>query len=103
MEQKTIQCPICEREVDFSFTNKHHVVPRSRKGKETIRICRDCHRQIHAFFTNKQLEKNLNTIELIRQDEKIKKYISWISKRSANSKVATKMSNNRKKSGSKYS
>lgn len=95
-------CPLCERDVEYSYTSKHHIIPKSQKGKETVRICRDCHRQIHAVFTNKQLKRDYCTIEALRESEQMGKYINWISKRKVGSKVTTKMSNQRKKS-SKYS
>ena len=41
----------------------HHLVPKSRGGKATLAICRDCHRAVHAVFTNKELEQKYHTVE----------------------------------------
>jgi hypothetical protein len=32
--------------------SRHHVIPRSRGGKETVEIHRDIHRTYHALFGN---------------------------------------------------
>lgn len=37
-------CPICER--PNYYPSDHHMVPRSRGGKTTETICRDCHKAI---------------------------------------------------------
>ena len=66
---------------------EHHLVPKSRKGKETVRICNDCHRQLHVLFDVKTLEKTLNTIELLKQDERIQRWIGFIGKRSSISRL----------------
>ncbi len=58
---------------------KHHVVPKSRGGRETEGICRTCHRQLHLVFTNKELERDVNTIEKIRSHPRMQKYLSWVS------------------------
>ena len=43
-------CPICLHEYAAGEMNKHHLVPKSRKGKVTILVCRNCHRKL----TNQQ-------------------------------------------------
>jgi len=69
-------CPLCEREVPE--LTEHHLVPRSRGGLDTVGICRDCHRQLHALFSNKLLETEINTYEAIMADERFVKYIKWL-------------------------
>jgi len=72
-------CPLCEREVPE--LTEHHLVPRSRGGLDTVGICRDCHRQLHALFSNKLLETEINTYEAIMADERFVKYIKWVKRR----------------------
>ena len=72
-------CVLCEREVP-ELTD-HHVVPKSRGGKELVSICKDCHRQLHALYDNKMLEEVLNTVEAILAEEKFKKYAKWVKRR----------------------
>jgi len=75
MEENHI-CKLCERNVPV--TTDHHIIPRSRGGKELIEICKDCHKQLHALFDNKTLEEKLNTIELILANEQFYKYLKWV-------------------------
>jgi len=47
-------CPLCKRPLPEKH-NKHHLVPKTFKGKETVLLHRICHRQIHANFTEREL------------------------------------------------
>lgn len=60
----------------------HHVIPKSRGGKEKRLICVACHQKIHSLFTNKELEEGYNTIDSIREHIEMSKFIKWIAKRS---------------------
>lgn len=71
-------CELCDREV--SRTTVHHLVPQTEGGrkKSTVELCISCHRQIHALYTNRQLGLRLNTLEKLKNDEKILRYLKWI-------------------------
>lgn len=74
-----MKCPICERKAPSSdYIEKHHLTPRSRKGKETVKICIDCGDQIHELFTNKELEKEYDSIEKLLASPKIHKWKKWV-------------------------
>ena len=73
-------CPLCERGGLPDLT-EHHVVPKSRGGRDTISICRDCHRQIHALFDNKTLERELNSIEDLKRNPGVKRFLKWLKKK----------------------
>jgi hypothetical protein len=80
VSKETIEiCILCEREVPF--LTDHHIVPKSRGGKDLVAICRDCHRQLHALFENKVLESDLNTVEAIIANDSFVKYLKWVDKR----------------------
>jgi len=89
------KCKLCERKSDK--LNEHHLIPKSRGGKETILICVDCHRQIHALFDNKMLETSLNTIKALKEDEQIVKYLKWVKKKPVRVVHKAKRSNKTKK------
>lgn len=57
-------CPLCER--PNLRPSDHHLVPKSKGGRQTLAICRDCHRAIHAVFTNKELAATYHTVESLR-------------------------------------
>ena len=70
-------CSICERDTPDHYTEKHHLTPRSKHGKITIKLCCDCGDQLHKLFTNKELVK-LNTVELLLSHPKVEKWRNWI-------------------------
>lgn len=43
-------------------------------------IYSDCHRQIHAIYTNQELAMRLTSIEKLQQDKKLAKFIRFIKK-----------------------
>jgi hypothetical protein len=82
------KCVICEREEKLT---RHHLIPRTRhhnkrnkrefdraEVKITVGICRPCHSQIHAVLTEKQLEREYNTIESLRTHPELRKFADWI-------------------------
>ena len=77
-------CELCEREVR-SLT-VHHLIPRQKvKQKKaeagpTINICSACHRQIHALFDNKRLAHELNSLEKLKNEPEMQKFLSWVRK-----------------------
>ena len=74
-------CQICGRETPEDFQEKHHLIPRSKKGKETIIVCCDCGNQLHLLFTIKQMEYTYNTLEEILANEKVQSWVKWIRKK----------------------
>jgi hypothetical protein len=41
-------------------------------------LCRPCHDQMHALFTEKELERDYNTIEKLKAHPDVQKWIAWI-------------------------
>jgi hypothetical protein len=80
-EDEVELCQVCLRELGDENIDRHHLIPKSRKGKEQFSIHRICHRKIHATFTEKELEKKYHTWEMIRAHEEISKFIEWVSKK----------------------
>ncbi len=91
------KCELCER--DEIFLTKHHLTPREEGGKDLdlAFICEDCHKQIHGFYTNKELAIRLNTIDDLKKDEKISKYIKFIKKQPSSKQVKIRKSNERRR------
>lgn len=85
------QCLICDRSEGLIFT-EHHLIPKSKGGKKgpTVVVCEDCHNNIHLLFTNKELNQNYFTVELLLASEKIQKYVTYIRKQKKRSSVAIK-------------
>ncbi len=85
------RCSLCERE---EVLTRHHLIPRcrhhNRRNKrdvprelahETIGLCPPCHKQVHALLTEKELEREWNTIEKLRSHPELSRFIAWIRKR----------------------
>jgi 5-methylcytosine-specific restriction enzyme A len=98
MRNKTLgTCELCARpQVD---TTVHHLTPKEVGGAfmPTAELCIPCHKQIHSLYTNADLGARLNTIEALRKDEKISKFIKWIRKQPSSKLVKSKKSNERKR------
>jgi len=72
-------CDLCEREVET--LTKHHLKPKARGGSkgDTIDVCLSCKDMIHQLISNKELDRKYDTLEKLLANEKIQKYIKWIS------------------------
>jgi hypothetical protein len=75
--------------LDGTF-NDHHLVPKSKKGKETVRLHRLCHALIHATFSEKELAQRYNTIEALLQHEAVKTFVAWVATKPAGFHVRTR-------------
>jgi hypothetical protein len=71
----------------------HHLVPRQSTKRQkvetspTIDICSACHRQIHALFDNKYLAKELNTLDKLRKETQMQKFLVWVRKQDPGKRV----------------
>ena len=89
-------CPLCERELGNINIDRHHLVPKSRKGKEQFSIHRICHVKIHSVFTEKELEKKYNTWEKLKSHPDIASFITWVKKKAPEFYDSSTMSQQRK-------
>jgi len=89
------ECPLCDRSLATSWDD-HHLVPKTFKGTEKVRIHKMCHRKIHSVFTERELKNYYHTIERLKENEHIQKFIKWIGKKDPNFYEKTKETNERK-------
>jgi hypothetical protein len=78
-------CPFCQR--SGARKTKHHLIPKSKGGKNTLDICRDCHKAIHACFSHKELAKEYHTIEKLLTRESFRKMVGFIAKQHPGRKI----------------
>lgn len=85
------ECGFCQRKKYLTF---HHYIPRTlhknklfkklydRKYMKShgVYLCKDCHKAIHTFFSEKELGKNYNTKEKLFATEKVINFLKWIKK-----------------------
>jgi 5-methylcytosine-specific restriction enzyme A len=97
--KETGTCELCLR-ADTDITI-HHLTPKELGGTflPTAKLCVPCHKQIHAIYMNAELAVRLNSIELLQQDDKIRKYLKWIRKQPSSKLTKARKSNERKLKG----
>ncbi|MEM8673971.1 MAG: HNH endonuclease [Cyanobacteria bacterium P01_G01_bin.67] len=84
-------CQLCDRNVNQLTV--HHLIPRQtvkRKQADsgsTIEICSSCHRQIHVFYSNLELARNFNTLDKLKSEPKMRKFLGWIRKQDPQKQV----------------
>lgn len=90
-------CELCGRE--NVQTTVHHLTPKEMGGtfEPTANLCLPCHKQIHAIYTNEELAARLNSIPLLRQDEKIGAFVKWIRKQPSSKLIRTRKSRERRR------
>ena len=73
-------CELCLRE-DLQYTI-HHLIPRAKGGNHGPKshLCQTCHKQIHSMFTENTLAKDLYSIELLKTNTRVNKFVRWIRK-----------------------
>jgi hypothetical protein len=85
-------CELCGRVVERR--TRHHLIPRSRHGNKrvkqsfsreelhrTVPLCGACHRQIHRALTEKELEREYNTLETLHSHPDIFRFVRWIARK----------------------
>jgi hypothetical protein len=72
-------CPICNRPLTGKFIQEHHLIPRTFKGHEVIKLHKICHQKIHSSITERELAKYYHTIDRLLEHEEIQKFIKWVS------------------------
>ncbi len=90
------ECPLCERPIPPDQADEHHLVPKCKGGRVTETMHRICHRQIHALFTEGELETRYDTAEALLEHPEIKKFVSWVKKKPPGFYERSKMSNGKR-------
>jgi hypothetical protein len=60
-----------------ALAEKHHSKPKCRGGKDSFIVCIDCGDMLHKLFTNKELDKEFQTVVALLSDERVKKWRAW--------------------------
>ncbi|MGB2691705.1 MAG: HNH endonuclease [Thermodesulfobacteriota bacterium] len=82
-------CPLCSRPLPEK-PSKHHLIPKTFKGKDIVLLHRVCHRQIHANFTERELLNYYYTIERLLENENIRKFVDWVKNKPPDFHVRTR-------------
>jgi hypothetical protein len=92
-------CPLCERKILQGYGNDHHLVPKLKGGRngDTAYMHIICHSKLHSLYSEIELATHYYTIELLRQQPEIQKFVKWIKKRPLTYKDSNKQSKDHKK------
>ena len=95
------RCALCDRNVPKRLITLHHLKPKSRGGKAEHRVplCRMCHRQIHAMFDNRTLDRELADLEKLRSHPLLQPFMRWIVKQAPDRNFATHAANTQPTTG----
>lgn len=82
-----MSCELCERDVEKLTI--HPLIPKQKKGHHgpKINICSACHRQIHTLYNNTRLAQELNSLEKLKYEPQMQKFLSWVRKQEPNRRV----------------
>jgi hypothetical protein len=92
-----MRCELCERETERLTI--HHLIPRQTISRQKIprqkkggdgpraEICSACHRQIHALFDNTTLARELNCVERLRDEPRMRRFLAWVRKQDPDRRV----------------
>ena len=73
------RCPLCGRPLPpTGRVDRHHVVPKSRGGRVTVRMHRICHRKLHSLFTEAELARFGDDFAALRRDPDIARFLRWL-------------------------
>ena len=75
-------CQLCERDVPREMITLHHLKPKEKGGRAEHRtpLCRPCHKQLHAVYSNAMLAKSLDRIDLLKSAPELQAFLGWIRK-----------------------
>ncbi len=76
------ECWLCGRPLGRRV-QLHHVVPKAKKGRETVKVHPICHRTIHAHFTNAQLVRLDGAREPVAAHPEIATFLEWVADKPA--------------------
>ena len=93
-EEPWRRCELCGRLVPAGMITLHHLTPREKGGEAEHRtpLCRPCHKQLHATFSNTDLAKVYPTIETLRSAPLLGPFLKWIRKQKPDRNFRTIMS-----------
>ena len=77
-------CPLCLRPVPPGVPQSlHHLIPKLKGGKggPVVLLHHLCHKEVHARFSETELARRFNTVEALRQSERLQPLLEWVAKR----------------------
>ena len=77
MSRERDPCWLCARPLG-KRVQLHHLVPKAKGGRDTVKLHPICHRTIHANFTNAQLMRIGEDRAALLENEAIGRFVEWV-------------------------
>ena len=104
-------CELCGRRV--AQLTRHHLLPRTRHASKRVRsapdrrerrlrvawLCRACHKQVHALFSEKELERDFDTVVKLAAHPEVERFVRWVRERPDGTHVPAVRARRRGRSG----
>lgn len=74
-------CPLCGRPLGTVNIDRHHLVPRTFKGREQFPVHKICHRKIHSVLSERELLQHYHSWEALRAHPDIATFIAWVARK----------------------
>ena len=89
-----LPCELCGRHVPRRLITLHHLKPRQKGGKAEHRtpLCKPCHKQLHATFSNTQLDKLYANLDALRAAPELQPFLKWIRKQKSDRNFGVELS-----------
>jgi len=91
-EPEEASCALCGRQLGQTV-ERHHVVPKSEGGTQTVPVHPICHRTIHAFVTNRELAASYTTMDQLKEREDVRRYLRWVAGKPPSFRAPTRRRN----------
>ncbi|WP_298358175.1 HNH endonuclease [Rhodoblastus sp.] len=88
-------CPLCGRPLGAKI-EAHHLTPKTFGGGETVALHPICHRKIHKTLSEREILRAFGTIEALRGQDEIARFIAWVARKDPDFYVPTFDSRTRK-------
>lgn len=90
------RCALCNRLLGAK-AEWHHVIPKSRGGREVVPVHPICHRAIHATLSEAELERDYPSMADLRAHPAIAKFLIWVADKPADFHKRTEPKGGRKR------
>jgi len=74
------QCWLCSRPIGKTVV-RHHPVPKSRGGRDTVPMHPICQQNLITNFTNSELERIGQDVDLLLAYPVVRKFVDWVAKK----------------------
>ncbi len=73
-------CIFCSRPVVHDMNESLRRKMKWEKKFEEVAVCLQCHTQLHRLHKDRELARQLDSIEAVRADESFQRYLKWAAK-----------------------